>query len=264
MPRLTAYSAEYDWVRMRSSILLRRAGSSKIDAWALKMLPMSRPSRAVSRWRVSWASAAAASRAWRSRAISSGTWSGATVRWAIRTPSVSSTRAGPMAAPGETGMPRLISIRRDVRWASSDRVVLAAGGREDVGQRADGLVRVVALDLQDQLGAGQGDQQQQFHRALAVGPDVAVVDGHVRGEAPGGSGEPVGDPEVQPQRVGHPDGPPDRAGAAVRGSPVGHGWSPPLRPGAPGPGQNPVPAVSSRAQISSRVVHARNWRTNSS
>ena len=41
---------------------------------------------------------------------SSGTAAGATVRWGMRNQSVSSTRAGPMATPGETGMPRLISM----------------------------------------------------------------------------------------------------------------------------------------------------------
>ena len=35
-----------------------------------------------------------------------------TKRWGMRNPSVSSTRAGPMATPGETGMPRLISMKR--------------------------------------------------------------------------------------------------------------------------------------------------------
>ena len=68
-------------------------------------------------------------RRWK-RPTSASTWSASTKRWGMRNHSVSSTKAGPMATPGETAIPRLMSMS-DARRSSALRFDRSAATPRD-------------------------------------------------------------------------------------------------------------------------------------
>ncbi len=98
------------------------SGSSMSRAWAAKMAPYCLPSfslMASADWRGRRRRRRRGPRAGgrsRSRSIAL-----VDELRGMRMPSVSSTRAGPMATPGETGMPRLISMSRQRGIAEIER-----------------------------------------------------------------------------------------------------------------------------------------------
>ena len=122
---------------MRASTSRSRAGSESMRAWAPKMAPYWTPSLALTASCVSRVSRAASSRAWRTRRTSSSTSSGPTKRWGMRNHSASSTRAGPMATPGETAIPRLISMLGSTEfgaWFGSGFKTVVQAARLQQGQ----------------------------------------------------------------------------------------------------------------------------------
>src|SRR5438132_9998705 len=101
-------------------------------------------------------------------------------RWGMRNPSVSSTRAGPMTTPGETGVPRLISMfsQRLFKgpipfWDSrasgdacstSDGLFARVQIAQEIGQGVQGLLFIGSGDLQRQWSAFFGGQTQERQR----------------------------------------------------------------------------------------------------
>src|SRR5947209_2059742 len=228
MTRLKAYSAAKCWPRMRLSASAERDGSSISIACASKMAPYCLPSWSWMARSEARASAAAAM-ARRSRPISASSWVASTTRWGMRYHSVSSTRAGPMATPADTGIPRLISMpttlsvgRRRGRAASAPGrvgrwLVVHRRQGQEVAEGREGRGGVAAADLQDQFGARLGGQEQHVEDALAVHAAVAVPDRHLALELPGALGEGRRGAHVQPLRVGDDHDPAQgRAAGALR------------------------------------------------
>src|SRR5262245_32629515 len=147
-------------------------------------------------------SAAARRALWRRR-TSASTLGSSTWRWGMRYHSVSRTRAGPIATPAETGMPRLISMpvrpRGAARAAPSGLALRGRGlipllvrtGRrfQGVAQRRQGVGGVLAGHFQDQLRPRFGGQQEQVELTLAVDAALAAADGDGAAELAGQLGE---------------------------------------------------------------------------
>src|SRR5688500_10934874 len=126
------------------------------------------------------ASPAAARRARCRRAISASTRAGSTYRCGMRYHSVSRTRAGPIATPADTGIPRLMSIpERDLVLPAAARpgrpsalrrrvAVVLENHFQDAAEGFEGQRGVVARHLQEQLRTRLGGEQQQVKLALAI------------------------------------------------------------------------------------------------
>src|SRR5262245_15106600 len=147
-------------------------------------------------------------------------------RWGMRNPSVSTTSAGPMATPGETGMPRLISILLTVSsfavppplWflhclgsrgprVRTDSLSRRSGDailrqpREQISEGLHGLFLIGARDFQDQLRP-LSSQTNQGNPALAVEALAVPDERHVALKLLCQRGERGGRTHVQSFRIG--------------------------------------------------------------
>src|SRR5437868_11316356 len=102
----------------------------------------------------------------------------------MRNSSVSRTRAGPMATPGETAMPLLISMdcpadgkRSTLRRQWLVGRLFHSGACQHFCQHVDGILGIWAGNLQKQLSPLLRGQQHELQRTLAVDALVILGDG---------------------------------------------------------------------------------------